>query len=813
MVVDRRRAVGLAVLVAAVLVGWSPVPHAVLAADPSGPAGDPLAGPFVDVALVAAPVLGGSAGDPPALVVASPPSATYPSVVHLELLVAKGGEWTRTASTDLATGLMAAGAARLVPLGPGGRGELIAVVASDAAADLTFVGLVEIGPDAIVSRHATLVTGGEVAVGTADVRGNGRPELVLGVASFEAATIRGSPGDCPRTSLVMIDPATLVVSGVVPLDGLALEGGAIGRFSPGGRAGLVAYARTTCAVADNPVDAVVAVDLARGASQVLAVDPPATDPPGSPVPLVADLDRDGIDEAIVRSGSSTAVVDPQRGWAPETIDAAGVPVAVVDARERPRVVIDEAGVDGSTPRLAMFAIGRARVGGALVRQGLTAIDTGSRGSTAGASGIGLAFDPSAPPPAWLGDLDGNGCTTLLVPGGAFVRCPDAPADWTSRTGPGWIQTVPLASVPGTDSRELLVAAGVGWATARSALAVPAPAAASAVAAAGWRTGPSPPFRLVMIPSSDVGGSSPAGPAAPRVELPGPGAASVVGGPGDRLFVRYAPAVGADRAGPAASAVPGLPAGAPPGTGPAGTPPDASAGYLLSPPLDGLGSVFALPIAEWMGSTSGAGTASLPLPAPQRGRWTIDALAIDTRGNVSPVVVADLDLDPAPPVARPSLTAPLISAPWPFAATIGGSAAPGTRIRVAGGALEPVGPDGRFAIEARLAPWPQDVVVEAVDPSGRLSTQTLSVVGGLDYRQLPWQPLLILGVLLAVAVSTVRRPSLGSPAVRVAADDDPGPIAGRAGRRDAAPRWAERSSGDEVAEIEDLPAPARPRPAR
>ena len=191
MVVDRRRAVGLAVLVAAVLVGWSPVPHAVLAADPSGPAGDPLAGPFVDVALVAAPVLGGSAGDPPALVVASPPSATYPSVVHLELLVAKGGEWTRTASTDLATGLMTAGAARLVPLGPGGRGELIAVVASDAAADLTFVGLVEIGPDAIVSRHATLVTGGEVAVGTADVRGNGRPELVLG-----RRVVRG--GDDPR---------------------------------------------------------------------------------------------------------------------------------------------------------------------------------------------------------------------------------------------------------------------------------------------------------------------------------------------------------------------------------------------------------------------------------------------------------------------------------------------------------------------------------------------------------------------------------------------------------------------------------------
>ncbi len=813
MVVDRRRAVGLAVLVAAVLVAWSPVPHAVLAADPAGPGNDPLAGPFVDVSLVAAPALGGSAGDPPGLVVASPPDAANPSTVHLELLVANGDGWTRAASTDFTTGLPTAGAARLVPLAPEGQGERLAVVASDAAADLTFVGLVEIGPDSLVERHATIVTGGQVAVGMADVHGDGRPELVLAITSLVAATVRGAPGNCPGTSLVTIDPTTLVVSAVVPLDGLALEGAAVGRFTAGSRESLVAYVRTICAEPDYQVHAVVAIDLSRGTRQVLPLDPPAPDPPGSPVPLVADLDRDGIDEAIVRSGSRTVVVDPQRGWVPETIDAPGVPVAVVDARERPRVVIDEAGVDGSTPRLAMFAIGRARVGGALVRQGLTAVDTGSRGSTAGAPGIGLAFDPSAPPPAWLGDLDGSGCTTLLVPGGAFLRCPDAPADWTSRTGPGWIQTVPLASVSEPDSRELLVAAGVGWATARSALAVPAPAAASAVAAAGWRTGPSAPFRLVMIPSSDVAGSSQVGPAPPRMASPSPGSAVVVGGPGDRVFARYTPAVGAAASGSPAPAGASSPAGAPPGTDPALTPPDASASFLLAPPPDGLGSVFALPTAQWLGLASGAGTARLPLPAPQRGRWTIDALAIDTRGNISPVVAADLDLDPTPQIARPSVTAPLISVPWPFTATIGGSAEPGTRIRVAGGAFEPVGADGRFAIEARLAPWPQDVVLESVGPTGRPSTQTLSVVGGLDYRQLPWQPLLILGVLLGVAVSTVRRPSPGGPSVRVAADGDPGPIAGTAGRDDTTPPGAGRSTGDEVAEIEDLPAPARPRPAR
>jgi hypothetical protein len=111
--------------------------------------------------------------------------------------------------------------------------------------------------------------------------------------------------------------------------------------------------------------------------------------------------------------------------------------------------------------------------------------------------------------------------------------------------------------------------------------------------------------------------------------------------------------------------------------------------------------------------------------------------------------------------------PFLSAPWPFEAGVTGTSEAGTSVRVGDG--PPVGVDagGSFELRTQLAPWPQTLEVTAVDPSGNATTTRVSVMGGVDLRELPWPAIAAVAVLVAVVLSSVRggrraRPSLVAP---------------------------------------------------
>ena len=70
---------------------------------------------------------------------------------------------------------------------------------------------------------------------------------------------------------------------------------------------------------------------------------------------------------------------------------------------------------------------------------------------------------------------------------------------------------------------------------------------------------------------------------------------------------------------------------------------------------------------------------------------------------------------------------------------------------------PVTADGRFDKAVSAGLWPSDVRVEATDPLGNRKATTVSVVALVDYRQLPWIPIVALLTILAGMVLYLRVP--------------------------------------------------------
>jgi len=108
---------------------------------------------------------------------------------------------------------------------------------------------------------------------------------------------------------------------------------------------------------------------------------------------------------------------------------------------------------------------------------------------------------------------------------------------------------------------------------------------------------------------------------------------------------------------------------------------------------------------------------------------------------------------------PELTTSAQTDAFALRSTIMGRAADGASITVDGHAVEPAAAGGfRFEVEAPI--WPRDVVVVARDPLGTETVQRLEVVGFLDYRGLPWVPIvgvatLAFGMLLFVRIPRQR----------------------------------------------------------
>lgn len=98
----------------------------------------------------------------------------------------------------------------------------------------------------------------------------------------------------------------------------------------------------------------------------------------------------------------------------------------------------------------------------------------------------------------------------------------------------------------------------------------------------------------------------------------------------------------------------------------------------------------------------------------------------------------------------------------LSATVSGVATPNSAVTIDGEPAE-TDADGLFSLSVDAAIWPRDVVVMASDPVGNHSEERLSVVGLVDYRGLPWVPIVgvaTLGIGVALFVRTPRRRSEG-----------------------------------------------------
>jgi hypothetical protein len=115
---------------------------------------------------------------------------------------------------------------------------------------------------------------------------------------------------------------------------------------------------------------------------------------------------------------------------------------------------------------------------------------------------------------------------------------------------------------------------------------------------------------------------------------------------------------------------------------------------------------------------------------------------------------------------PTLTASAPIAPLSFSVPLAGRTAPGSRLLVDGASV-PVEPDGSFRAEVDAGLLPRAVRLEATDRIGNASRLTLEVVGLVDYRRLPWIPIVAGMTLLAGALLYLRVPK---PAARHASTD-------------------------------------------
>ena len=117
--------------------------------------------------------------------------------------------------------------------------------------------------------------------------------------------------------------------------------------------------------------------------------------------------------------------------------------------------------------------------------------------------------------------------------------------------------------------------------------------------------------------------------------------------------------------------------------------------------------------------------------------------------------------------------------WPLAATLSGATEGGTTITVDDGAPQSAGGDGRFAFATTLAPWPQIVRVVATDAAGNQTMLDVSIVGGIDYRVLPWPAILTVLVLIGVIASGIlgtrrRQGPVAASLAGIRLDDGSGP---------------------------------------
>ena len=601
--------------------------------------------------------------------------------------------------------------------------------------------------------------------GAADVDGDGTQELVLATAQ----TLRAG-ATCQGSTIRTLSGGVAGPPAVHLVEGFRLAGGVVGRWDERPGDDLLAYAYPNCpAGPDDPSRAARVVIRLEDGALVRTDDVGGDRLEGLPwlgPPARLDIDGAGLHEAIAMTAAGLAIVDPQADWRPTALsERLGFPVTLGPSVPR----------DGPT-RVAWLDLGGPdAVATATVERGADGAVAVTLGHRPGAT-----RDPRSDPIVieaigalgrgdgvwgWEGALADPGCPVTLVPGTA-TPCEGGDSD----RGPLWIGTRPLLAYGPSEGRRLVAAAGLVMNPANAYPATPSPWAMAPSGA--WRHGPSVPFVLADLSVDDVLGSD--APRGPEVVLPDPvardGVVEVAGPIGTRAFVLVQPLRedGADP-GPAPSWA-GFVGDGEDGTGPTVLRLGGAAG--AEPPAGSGSASIGLP--DWEG------------PRPAR-RWSLAIAAIDDRGTLARPIMLVVERDLEPPAV--ALEAPFLSAPWPFAAGLVGNAEPGARVTVEGVGEVVTDGTGSFTIDRPLAPWPQTLRLVARDAAGNETPITVSVVGGLDYRQLPW--IWILGLLLVLAAG----------------------ISGlRAGRSPSTPGYptAGPAAGDSGVEFEELPPRLGPR---
>lgn len=691
-----------------------------------------------------------------------------PGAVRLAILE-RAGSWTELTSAEIALRPADGGAVRPVwaldaPWMLRVEDRSMLVIANATVEDAAYVTRVDIVVDE-AGRERLLQ--GPIArlpfpvddAGIADVHADGQPSLV--VAS--ARTVRDR-GTCQSSTLLVVDPVDLATTAALTVRDLRVAGGIIGRFDEAPGDDLLAYAYPNCPAGPDTSDEARAVVVSLLDGTVRWDAPVAAVSGFLGSPLLIERPARTRDEAIVRGARDLVHLAWRGTWTATPIaDASVAPLAAASTTT---------GSPGSDAPVTIAwldaARGRSSVGIARLTDGTVTV--GSIPSTdIGAERWAriLAADRDAaragtPPVAFPMAID-DGCVDLLL-AGAVVGC----GSDTPRDGPTWTGTRPIAVLGTGPAARLLIASGIGWEGGR----LPGTPSPDMTGVPGWwRHGPSVPFVLAEADPAEV---------TPVRQFPVPGATvASVAGAGDRA--EMAAYTGTRLFASVRSAPPGLL-----------EPPGSSAlevleGVAGDPFERRIVTRVPVPPGAESGLDGGPTRVSLGPAGASDGRWLVALVPVDDVGEVGwPVIRFVVRDEDAPALEVP---VPFMSPVWPAQAELAGVAEPGATVRVDGGAPLALDGRGRFTFRASLAPWPQTFRVTATDAVGNSTTRDLSVVGGLDYRQVPLDAVLA-GLLLVAAVL--------------------GGLFGSRRLRGAGPRGASLptrvgSDGEPMPELEELPS--------
>ena len=693
----------------------------------------------------------GSAGPPDLLTIAIDDARS--ATANLTLL-RRAGSWAVQAVAQVQLGSAFDGKAPwLVRLGPG-RFVVVAGT-NDARSTLTPLSVDEAAHGTIRVDRPVETPLDVSAAGVADVDGDGSMKLVI------AGTFLGVGDGCHAQALEvrdLDDRLTLRVrANVTTAQGaevMSMNGASFGQWDDRLGTDLLTQAYE-CAGPDgrgaerHHLLAIRLADLTRIHDVETTDEDNTFAAPVANTPAVIDVDGDGRNEAVVSTLVDLRVVDPADGW---RITATGLDGASLVA------ALDEPGRAHGTSLVELHAAADAQVTGVGIAHvtrvhGHIQVSDGPIRSTPWASQLELSASAMylrgaglrGAPPVLQGDLDGDGCPELVVP--LIVIGCDGTKD--PEPGPAWVATRPLSLVGGGSDRALLVAEGLDWFPYPSGTVVLSPLATYPDGA--WRVAEPTPFVLAEVPMT-AGGSGGLPFQANDVPIPTiaqtasqDGTVEVTRPAGTRLLARVIATGGAANLLGDSTVV--------------ATP----TGFLDTDQVatEWVGPAGRLTATGAIGAGSGTDTERLALadvPNQDRSvadRWTVTVAALDATGTLSIPTQATAFIDRE----GPSLTvaSPVLSAPWPFTATIHGTAEPGSTVSLGTGTSTQVttGTDGRWDLAVQLAPWPQDVEVVAADAAGNRTRLMTSLIGGVDVRRLPWPAIAVVAVLAAVGLSSLR----------------------------------------------------------